>query len=355
MTRTIGTRIWGWSSALALLVVVGCSTAPPPATPVATPPAAPTSLPPAATQPAAAAATHVVVSYSEMSVSPLPLWTAVDNGLFAKHGIDIESQYIPSTNGVAGLLSGSTNVAFMGGSDILGAITGGADLVILACPVAVYPYELLVEPSITDTSQLKGKTFGVSNFGSSSDVATRLLLKTFSLDPSADVKIVAVGSSTNRSAALQSGAIQAEVDAPPTSLPLETAGFRVLYDLAGSGLPNLNSAMVVRRDWRDSHRDLAQRFVDAEIEGLNLVRSNPSLAATSLASALKVDPDAANRSVQWAVANVYSKVPFVRPEAFTDAIDLLSQSNEKLKGFDPNTVIDNSFVQSAVDRRLTQP
>ena len=342
MNRATGKRIWGWSSALALLVVTACAPAPP-ALPVATSP--PTAIP----------LTHVVVSYSEMSTSPLPLWTAIDNGLFAKHGIEIESQYIPSTNGVAGLLSGSTSVAFMGGSDILGAVTDGADLVILACAVAVYPYELLVEPSITDTSQLKGKTFGISNFGSSSDVATRLLLKKFSLDPINDVKIVAVGSGSNRSAALQSGAIQAEVDAPPNSIPLKAAGFHVLYNLAAGGLPNLNSAMVVRRAWRDSNRDLAQRFVDAEVEGLNLVRSNPTLAATSLASALKLDPDIANQSAQWAVANVYSKVPFVRPEAFGDSIELLSQSNEKLKGFDPNTIIDNSFVQSAQDRGLTHP
>lgn len=92
------------------------------------------------------------------------------------------------------------------------------------------------------------------------------------LDPTTDVKIVALGSGTNRSAALQSGAIQAEVDAPPTSIPLKAAGFKVLYNLA-----------------------------------------------------------------------------------FADAIELLSQSNEKLIGFDPNTVIDNSFVQSAVDRGITHP
>src|SRR3979409_2222991 len=117
-------RIRSWSFAVTLLVVAACTPAPP--GPLATPTAVPVA--------------HVVVSYSEMSTSPLPLWTAVDNGLFAKHGIEIESIYIPSTTGVAGLLSGSTSVAFMGGSDILGAVTDGADLVILACAVAVYPY-----------------------------------------------------------------------------------------------------------------------------------------------------------------------------------------------------------------------
>jgi ABC-type nitrate/sulfonate/bicarbonate transport system substrate-binding protein len=281
------------------------------------------------------------------------MWTAIDNGIFARHGLDLDAQYIPSTTGVASLLSGNTNIAFLGGSDILGAATQGADVVVLADVIAVYPYELLVDPSITDPSQLKGKTFGISNFGSSSDVATRVLLKKFNLDPNTDVKIVPVGSGTNRSAALQSGAIQAEVDAPPTSIPLEAAGFKVLYNLASAGLPNLNHAMVVRRGWLENNRDVAQRFVDAEIEGLNLVRSNPDAAATSLAKALNLEPGVARQSVQWVDTNVYASVPWVRPEAFNDSLQLLAASNDKLQGFDPNTIIDNSFVQSAQDRGLT--
>jgi NitT/TauT family transport system substrate-binding protein len=297
--------------------------------------------------------THLVVSYSEMSASNLPMWTAIDNGYFAENGIEIDAQYIPSTTGVAGLLSGSTNVGFLGGSDILGAVTTGGDLVVVADPIAVYPYELLVDPSITDPSQLKGKTFGVSNFGSSSDVATRVILKHFGLDPNNDVTIIAVGNAQNRSAALLSGAIQAEVDGPPTSLPLKAAGYPVLYNLAASGLPNLNNAMVVRRDWRDANRELLQRFVDAEIHGLNTVRSQPDVAEMSLAKWLNLDSDAASQTVQWAIANSYATVPWVRAEAFGDSVQLLGESNERLASFDPNTIVDNSFVQSAADRGLT--
>jgi NADPH:quinone reductase-like Zn-dependent oxidoreductase/ABC-type nitrate/sulfonate/bicarbonate transport system substrate-binding protein len=297
--------------------------------------------------------THVVVSYSEMSSSPLPLWTAIDNGYFAQNDISVDAQYIPSTSGVAGLLSGTTNIAFLGGSDILGAVTAGGDLVVLADPIAVYPYELLVDPSITDPSQLKGKAIGISAFGSSSDVATRVVLKQLGLDPSSDVTLVAVGNGTNRSAALMSGAIQAEVDAPPTSLPLKAAGFPSMYNLAASGLPNLNNAMVVRRDWRDANHDLLQRFVDAEIQGLNEVRSHPDVGAASLGRWLSLDPDSATQTAQWGVANVYARVPWVRPEAFNDSLSVLAESNDRLNGFDPNTIIDNSFVQSAEDRGLT--
>src|SRR5258708_19469050 len=107
--------------ALVLLLVTACTPTPSP--------------PPAATAPPTAIPlTHVVVSYSEMSTSPLPLWTAIDNGLFARHGIEIEAQYIPSTTGVAGLLSGSTSVAFMGASDILAPVPHRPDLLILPYP-----------------------------------------------------------------------------------------------------------------------------------------------------------------------------------------------------------------------------
>ncbi|HEY2593892.1 MAG TPA: ABC transporter substrate-binding protein [Chloroflexota bacterium] len=296
---------------------------------------------------------HVTVSYSEMSSSNLPMWTAIDNGYFAQNGIEVDAQYIPSTTGVAGLLSGSTNIAFLGGSDILGAVTTGGDLVVVADPIAVYPYELLVDPSITDTSQLKGKTFGVSNFGSSSDVATRVLLKHFGLDPNTDVTIIAVGNAQNRSAALLSGGIQAEVDGPPTALPLIAAGYPILYNMAADGLPNLNNAMVVRRDWMNSNRELVQRFVDAEIVGLNEARQHQDVGSVSLAKWLSLDPDTADQTTQWAVANAYAMVPWVRAEAFNDSLTVLADSNGNLNGFDPNTIIDNSFVQSAHDRGLT--
>jgi ABC-type nitrate/sulfonate/bicarbonate transport system substrate-binding protein len=181
-----------------------------------------------------------------------------------------------------------------------------------------------------------------------------VVLKHFGLDPG-DVTLVAVGNGTNRSAALMSGAIQAEVDAPPTSLPLKAAGFPSIYNLAASGMPNLNNALVVRRDWRDANRDLVQRFVDAEIEGLNQVRAHPDVGALSLAKWLSLDADSSTQTAQWAVANVYATVPWVRREAFNDSLDVLAQSNSRLSGFDPNTIIDNSFVQSAEDRGLTAP
>jgi ABC-type nitrate/sulfonate/bicarbonate transport system substrate-binding protein len=111
--------------------------------------------------------------------------------------------------------------------------------------------------------------------------------------------------------------------------------------------------MVVRRDWMNSNRELVQRFVDAEIQGLNEARAHQDVGSVSLAKWLSLDPDTADQTTQWAVANAYAVVPWVRAEAFNDSLTVLADSNSNLNGFDPNTIIDNSFVQSAHDRGLT--
>jgi len=47
-----------------------------------------------------------------------------------------------------------------------------------------------------------------------------------------------------------------------------------------------------------------------------------------------------------------SSAPFVRSEQFVDAIATLSKKNPKVASFDVKSILDESFVQSAIDRGL---
>lgn len=44
--------------------------------------------------------------------------------------------------------------------------------------------------------------------------------------------------------------------------------------------------------------------------------------------------------------------PFVRADQFADAIQTLGKTNEKVRTFDVKKILDESFVQSAIDRGL---
>ena len=107
------------------------------------------------------------------------VWTIADDaGFYKKHGLDAEVVYIGSTTiGVSAIVAQDVQVGNAAGSGVANAAVRGADTVSVACFINSLPYELVVLDSIKSAEDLKGKSIGISRFGSVSDVAARELLK----------------------------------------------------------------------------------------------------------------------------------------------------------------------------------
>jgi NitT/TauT family transport system substrate-binding protein len=320
---------------------------------------------PAASQPAPAAAAaptptavsgppaSLKVSYSNPIATNLPEWMALETGAFTERGLTVEETNIASATGIPALLSGDTQIAHLGGSEVVSADSGGADLVIIGVTGPVYPFVFMAQPSITSVDQLKGKKIGVSNAGSSSDIATRVMLKKVGLVPDQDVTIVPVGSLQNRTAALLSGAIDGGLAQPPEQLALEDKGLHIIYDLAAQHLPAATDIVVVQRSWLNANREVAQRYVDALVVGASRAHQDRAKTLTVLGKYLNTDDQRALATTyDFFVNNVMPVYPMPAAADFADAIEQLSASNDKVKGFDASTIIDTSLVQGAMDRHL---
>src|SRR5207237_4333025 len=133
------------------------------------------------------------VSYSNLIADNLPEWMAFESGTFKQNGLDVTLDNIVSSTGIPALLSGQVQIGHLGGSETLSAAVAGGDLVIISITGPVYPFVFMAPAAISNTDQLKGKKIGVSNVGSSSDIATRVMLKKVGLDSEKDVSIFAVG------------------------------------------------------------------------------------------------------------------------------------------------------------------
>ncbi len=327
----------------ALLLAAACSPQPAGTSAPAAPNAAPT----------AGQATKMVVSYSNLIADNLPEWLAKESGIFQRHNLDVDLQNVASTTGVPAILAGEIQIGQLGGSEVLSAAAGGADLVVVANLAAVYPFVFVVAPEIKTVDDLRGKKIGVSNIGSSSDIATRVLLKKIGLDAEKDVSIVAVGSLQNRMAALFSGAIQGGVAQPPDQLALEDKGFHVLFDLADLKLPAANTSVAAKRTWVAENKDVVQGYVDSLVEAIALAKKDRNAALPVLKKYLKSDDDRAiNATYDFFVKEVSPSQPFSKPEQFADAQAQLGATNDKVKSFDLSKLFDSSFVQSAVNRGL---
>jgi len=274
-------------------------------------------------------------------------------GIFKKNGLNVKVTYIASSEGIPALISGETQIANVGGSETLSAVAGGADLVTVTNDSPVYPFVLQVAPGIKSVADLKGKKVGVSNFGSVSDIALRVALEKKGLNPDTDVSIIAVGSASNRLAAMESGAIVGGVAFPPGSLKLESQGFHTLVDLSALKAPAAIGTGVLNRSYFNANHAVAQKYVDSVVEAIARARKDEPFVVNVLEKYFKSsDTKAMQSTYDYFVKNVIPALPYPKPEQYADSKAILGKKNAKVAAFDVAKMLDDSLVKSAADRGL---
>jgi NitT/TauT family transport system substrate-binding protein len=301
----------------------------------------------------AGAGTKLTVSWSALIPAVLPVWVADEAGIWKQNGLNVDLQYIESSKGIPAMVSGQVQIADIGGPETLAAVAAGADLVTIGGDSPVWPFILQVPASIKTINDIKGKKIGVSNFGSASDIATRVALKHANLDPDKDVSILAVGSASNRIAAMEGGAIQGGLSYPPESLRLEKEGFHTLIDLAAEKLPGNTASTVVPRNFLTANKAVVQKYEDSMVQSIARIKKDKPFTVTVLKKYFKSDDTAAMEAAYDYFANqVFPALPYPTVEQYTDAKAALGVKNDAVKNFDVASMLDRSFVDSAAQRGL---
>jgi NitT/TauT family transport system substrate-binding protein len=316
----------------------------------------------AATKPAGAAGgastsgerAKLTVAYNSPDSGYLALWIGQDGGIFQQNGLDVTAQLVSNgTQTMAALLSSQVQFVQTGGSAALSPAIDGANLTLLTVLIPVYSYLLEANPNIKTPADLKGQKLGVGSLGDSGDLATRVGLRKIGLDPEKDVSVLSIGGTPVRAAALRNGAIQAAVTSFPENLTLEKEGFKRLLDLAELKLPAAGQSTIGEKSWISSHKDVTQRYVDSLIQSLTRAREDRPFAIATMKKWLKSDDDqAVNLTYDYYTREVFPLLPDPKAELFADAIEQLSKTNDKVKGFDLSKLIDPSFVNDAKARGL---
>jgi NitT/TauT family transport system substrate-binding protein len=283
-------------SLLAVAALAGCSAIPQlPSTAETRLAAAPSGATAAATAPAFEAPgalpspVSIKVAYSELTAAQTPTWVAKQAGIFEKYGLDVELLYIQSAQTAAAVLAGDVQIALGGGAAAMSARLNGSDLVIFMALTNYYPYEFYVSKEISSADDLRGKTIGISRFGSSSDVATRLALRLLGLSPEQDVTLIQTGSLAERMAAMETGQLAGALASPPYNTRLRRAGLKSLLDLARTGEPALNNVGFAEGGWLNENQAVAQAFVNAMTEAIHYAKANREYTEGVMAQYLRLD------------------------------------------------------------------
>ncbi len=286
-------------------------------------------------------------AYTSFSGNMAPLWAARDGGYFKKYGLDIDLISMPSGNeGMNALIAGELEFLAIAGSTTATAAVGGASVVALATTIDRLVTSLFVSPEIKRPEDLKGKSVGISRFGTSIDTAARMALQHFNLDPVKDVTIVQIGAVASNLAALRGGRIQGAILTYPSMVQARHEGFRDLLDTASLGIPYASTGITVRRNFLQQRREVATAYVKAIVEGIARLKRDRPFALGVLGKYLRTnDREVLEETYDVSVTKYLRKVPLPTAEAFRSVIEELAQVNPRAKGQDPRKFYDDSIVR----------
>jgi NitT/TauT family transport system substrate-binding protein len=141
---------------------------------------------------------------------------AINAGVYRNYGFDVENIQIGSSATVVqSLIAGEVSFAHVGAVPVVAAVANGIDLKIVAVFINRFNYVMVTIPELQKPQDLKGKTLAISRLGSGDEFATREALRRWGLDPDKDVRLLQVGLTLARLAALQGRHVHASLLSPP--------------------------------------------------------------------------------------------------------------------------------------------
>jgi ABC-type nitrate/sulfonate/bicarbonate transport system substrate-binding protein len=289
----------------------------------------------------------VRMAFTSLSSVMCPPWIAREVGIFNKHGLDVEVIATPTgVEGMNALIAGEVQFLQISGGTTASAALGGADVMVVGTTLDALVQNLIARPEIEKAEQLKGKSVGITRFGTSIDVGARLALKHFGLVPEKEVAIVQVGGMESMVTALQTNRIQAGILSYPAITQALKLGNRVLLDIASLGIPYAFTGITTRGRLIKEDPDLVRRYLMAQTEAIARAKRDKNLALKVMAKYLRTaNPNALAESYDIDVQKYMLRVPLTTVEAMKSVLDDLAGRIPKAKDAEPRKFFDDSFVR----------
>ncbi len=211
---------------------------------------------------------------SDSPSASVPAWIAKETGIFKKYGLDIDLVFIDgSTRGIQSLLAGDLSFTEAVGTSAINGRMAGGDIAIINGVVNTLPYYVIGKAIIKSRDDLKGRTAAVHIPGTAADFALRLALKKVGIVYN-QIKAVTVGGGPARIASVISGQTDFTVVSDAEKIQGESAGLKMIIDMAELKVPFLYTCMVTSRQRIREQPDTVRGMVEAIAEAIHFFKTH---------------------------------------------------------------------------------
>jgi NitT/TauT family transport system substrate-binding protein len=285
------------------------------------------------------------LGYSTVGPSGIGLWMAKEIGAFEKYGINADLIFISSGPVVVqALIGGDLHGGLAATNAVISAVMAGAPLVSVMSLVNRPYFRLWVQPEITRIDELRGKTLGVSRFGSVTDNLTRILLRKQGLDGAVNVR--QMGGTAEMSVAFG----RRQIDGAVLAVLRVDAPVRMLVDLDELGIQYSNVVIAVPQEFYRRSSLAVEGMVRAYLEGVAAVNQQKEMAFKVIAKYTRLKEPKLIEELYNDAVKFLDRVPRVEQEAIAPIVEFMGKKPIAVEAIADNSIIDKLVGEGFIDR-----
>jgi ABC-type nitrate/sulfonate/bicarbonate transport system substrate-binding protein len=233
----------------------------------------------------AAEAPNLRIVYNALGGSMAPVWVAHELGLFAKHGLQHNLNYLAATTAVQAMVAGSEEIGLVGNQAVDVALEGADTVYVGSMPALV--------------------------------------------------------------SMLKSGNAAAGLISAPTTFQAQELGLKPIVSVTDLNIPFIFVGVATTRKVIQQKPDAITRFLRAYTESIAIIRSDKETALKALGKFLKTHNRRALEGIYEEYGNAFQRLPLMTKEAVQAVLDVAK--SPKAQQMKPEEFFDNSFLQKLDD------
>jgi ABC-type nitrate/sulfonate/bicarbonate transport system substrate-binding protein len=199
---------------------------------------------------------------------PLPVVVAESHGLFAKYGIEVETENLPNSDVLrTNLAAGKGDLAYLAVDNAVAMVEVAHQDVIIVMGGEGSQNELIAQPEIKSIKDLRGKTLIVDAPNTAYALQMKKILQLSGMEAGRDYEIKPFGATPLRLIGMRehkenSGSMLG----PPSSIVAKHEGFVSLGSVQELIGPYQAAGYFTERAWAKDHKDILDKYLAAIVE-----------------------------------------------------------------------------------------
>ena len=288
----------------------------------------------------------LVAGYATTGQGAGPMVVTGRAGLFAKHGLKVETRLMNGAMGVVrALMDGEIQFGNLAAPSLLRAgLVEGADLVYLTG--GINQQFLMGRPGVKERAQLVGGRVGLVGDGGLNDVLVYFVVEQLEKEGIRNISLAPIsGGGRESMVRLIHRECDAIVITPPEAIEAKRQGCHFLADFSDYGLNYALGGIAARRRYLEGHEEIAKRFLKAYLEGMHRYR-------TDRAFTVQVQQEYSGLSDRSIAEETYDitrpgmpEGPYPVVAALRTALDVMSRQLPAAATADPRRFVDDRLIR----------